>query len=74
LFFGYFFSFGRSLSDGREVKWAAAVGHGGQCLFIVPTLDLVVVINAGLYKSSLQRVTPTAILNQYVLKAAASPR
>lgn len=71
-FYGYFFWLGRSLSDRREIQWVAGVGLGGQRLFVVPTLDLVVVINAGLYKSSLQRVVPTAILNQYVLKAAAS--
>jgi CubicO group peptidase (beta-lactamase class C family) len=71
-FYGYFFWLGRSLSDRREVRWTAAVGLGGQRLFVVPTLDLVVVINAGLYKGSLQCVVPTSILNQYVLKAAAS--
>jgi len=50
------------------------VGHGGHHLFVVPTLDLVVVINTGLYKGSLQRVLPSAILNQFVLKAGRHPR
>ena len=37
----------------REVDWIVAVGLGGR-FYVVPTLDLVVVINAGLYHSPLQ--------------------
>jgi CubicO group peptidase (beta-lactamase class C family) len=70
--YGYFFWLGRSHIDGREVRWVAAQGLGGQRLFIVPALDLVVVVNAGLYKSYLQNSVPFAILNQYVLKATGS--
>lgn len=70
-FYGYFFWLGRSLADKTEVQWAAAVGLGGQRLFIVPSLDLVVVVNAGLYASRLQGPVPMTILNQYVLKAIA---
>jgi CubicO group peptidase (beta-lactamase class C family) len=69
-FYGYFFWLGRSLVDGREIRWSAAVGLGGQRVFIVPELDLVVVMNAGLYKSSMQGPVPLKALNQYVLKAA----
>lgn len=58
VFYGYFFWLGRSLVDRREVQWVAAVGLGGQRVFIVPALDLVVVVNAGLYKSSLQLTVP----------------
>jgi len=68
-FYGYFFWLGRSLVDGREIQWAAAVGLGGQRVFIVQELDLVVVINAGLYKSPAQALVPIRALNQYVLKA-----
>ncbi len=70
-FYGYFFWLGRSLADKREVQWAAAVGLGGQRVFIVPSLDLVVVVNAGLYSSRLQSSVPMTILNQYVLRATA---
>jgi CubicO group peptidase (beta-lactamase class C family) len=69
-FYGYFFWLGRSLIDRHEIRWAAAVGLGGQRVFIVPELDLVVVMNAGLYKSPVQSLVPIRALNEYVLKAA----
>jgi CubicO group peptidase (beta-lactamase class C family) len=68
-FYGYQFWLGRSLVDKHTVEWAAAVGLGGQRLFIVPALDLVVAVNAGLYRSDLQGPVPIKILNQYVLMA-----
>jgi CubicO group peptidase (beta-lactamase class C family) len=72
-FYGYQFWLGRSLVNKRAVEWTAAVGLGGQRVFILPALDLVVVINAGLYKSDLQGWLPLAILNRYVL-ASTEPR
>lgn len=72
-FYGYQFWLGRSLINKHEVDWAAAWGLGGQRLFIVPELDLVVVVNAGLYRSDMQAAVPLKILNQYVLQAAGTP-
>jgi CubicO group peptidase (beta-lactamase class C family) len=69
-FYGYQFWLGRSFTGGREIDWAAAVGLGGQRIFIVPALDLVVVVTAGLYNQSLQASVPPIILNRYVLAAA----
>jgi len=47
--YGYQWWFGTSpFGAGRTVDWIAAFGFGGQRTFIVPTLDLVVVTNAGL--------------------------
>ncbi|MFI4987313.1 MAG: serine hydrolase domain-containing protein [Alphaproteobacteria bacterium] len=72
-FYGYQFWLGRSLVHGREIDWAAGVGYGGQRLFIVPTLDLVALVHAGLYSSSMQSWAPLIILNRYVLQAANVP-
>src|SRR4029077_6581910 len=69
LFYGYQWWLRGSLLDRREIGWAAAMGLGGQRLFVVPALDLVVVITAGLYASPLQYWLPTQILNRIVLAA-----
>ncbi|MBN9090723.1 MAG: serine hydrolase [Reyranella sp.] len=49
-FYGYLWWLGRSLHNGREVRWAGALGRGGQSIRIVPELDLVVVVTAGYYQ------------------------
>jgi CubicO group peptidase (beta-lactamase class C family) len=49
-FYGYLWWLGRSLHDGREVHWTAALGRGGQSIRIVPDLDLIVVVTAGDYQ------------------------
>lgn len=72
-FYGYQFWLGRSLINKHELDWSAAWGLGGQRIFIVPERDLVVVVNAGLYRSDIQSQVPLKILNQYVLKAVAAP-
>jgi len=69
-FYGFQFWLGRSFTHDREVDWAAGVGYGGQRLFIVPALDLVVLVHAGLYHSNQQSAVPLTILNRYVLQAA----
>jgi CubicO group peptidase (beta-lactamase class C family) len=68
-FYGYQWWLGRSLVAGHNVDWTAGVGLGGQRLFIVPSLDLVVVVTAGLYSSELQGWVPLQILNRHVLAA-----
>lgn len=68
-FYGYQWWLGRTLVDRREVKWVAGFGLGGQRIYIVPDLDLVVVTTAGMYRSPLQGPVTTEILNQYVLRA-----
>ena len=70
--YGYQFWLAHAEVDGRPVDWVMASGLGGQRIFVVPALDLVLVINADLYKSDipLQVSVVLTILNQYVLKAA----
>jgi len=60
-FYGYLWWLGRSLHDGREVHWTAALGRGGQSIRIVQDLDLVVVVTAGYY----QDYSPRAFQVQY---------
>jgi CubicO group peptidase (beta-lactamase class C family) len=68
-FYGYHWWLGRSLLGRREIAWAAAVGYGGQRLFVVPALELAVVITAGHYADAMQGWVPLVILNRYVLPA-----
>jgi hypothetical protein len=42
---------------------------GGQRLYVVPVLDLVVMINAGHYSGPPQGVIPAGIFNRVVLPA-----
>lgn len=71
-FYGYQWWLGRSLHQGREHTWFAGFGEGGQRLFVVPSLELVVLINAGHYGGPLQNVIPTAIFNDLVIPAVAN--
>jgi CubicO group peptidase (beta-lactamase class C family) len=68
-FYGYQWWLGRSFRNGAELTWTSGVGLGGQRLYIVPSLDLVVMINSGHYASGLQGVIPAGIFNRIVLPA-----
>ena len=70
-FYGYQWWLGRSLVNRREIKWISAVGWGGQRMYIVPSLELVVVVMAGLYDNPvLQPIIGEIILRRYALSAA----
>lgn len=59
--YGYLWWLGRSVLNGREVRWVGALGRGGQSIRIVPELDLVVAVTAGYY----QDYSPQAFKVQY---------
>lgn len=50
--YGYQFWTGEIAHGGRPVAWAAALGNGGQRLFLVRELDLAVVVTAGAYNEA----------------------
>src|SRR5205814_285638 len=69
--YGYQFWLGSSHLSGRRIDWVAAMGQGGQRIFIVPTLDLVIVVTAGNYygKDLLSSLVPEIVRDDYVLPA-----
>ena len=67
--YGYQWWLGGSPFGDAEMPWVAGFGLGGQRLFIVPELELVVVVTAGNYNNPEQGRLPLAILNQFVLPA-----
>jgi CubicO group peptidase (beta-lactamase class C family) len=68
-YYGYQWWLGRSMVSGHDLSWTAGFGNGGQRLFVVPELNLVVAINAAHYGSVLQGRIPIAILNRFVMPA-----
>lgn len=67
--FGYLWWLGRTEVNEREVRWVEGRGIGGQRLFVVPELDLIVAITAGAYQSAVQHWIPLLILKRHVLAA-----
>jgi CubicO group peptidase (beta-lactamase class C family) len=73
-FYGYQWWLGRTLSEGREITWIAAMGLGGQRIFIVPDLDLVVMTASGLYNSPRQGHAEIDILSNFVIPSIRDKR
>ena len=60
--FGYHWWLGKV--RGTDQPWMAAFGNGGQCLFIAPSLELVVVITSGNYNKPGDRKLPFAVIDK----------
>lgn len=67
LFYGYQWWMGRSLSGGKEIKWIGAFGWGGQRIFIVPGLDLVMMTTAAQYGQPKEGLAAIDILSNIVI-------
>jgi CubicO group peptidase (beta-lactamase class C family) len=66
-YYGQQWWMGRTLSGDKDVKWIAAQGLGGQRIFIVPELDLVIVTTSGLYGSGRQGQAALDILANFII-------
>lgn len=62
--YGYQWWSGMVDAAGTQHRWHAAVGNGGQRLFIVPSLELVVVVTAGGYNSGASGRHSNALFRQ----------
>jgi CubicO group peptidase (beta-lactamase class C family) len=74
LFYGYQWWLGRSLSNGREVKWVAALGWGGQRIFVVPEFALVVMMTAAQYGEPNEGLAAQDLLANLIIPAVTDPR
>jgi CubicO group peptidase (beta-lactamase class C family) len=50
--YGYQWWLGKADALGHQVEWSAGIGNGGQRLFVLPALDMVVVMTAGDYNQA----------------------
>lgn len=64
--YGYHWYLGRFEAGGR---WVAAIGNGGQRLFMFPETDLVVAVTAGNYDRPDQWRPPITLLREVILPA-----
>ena len=67
--YGYLWWLGRVFLDGREIAWVGGTGWGGQRLYVVPSLDLVVVVTAGLYHRTPDQFLAARTAFEAVLRA-----
>jgi CubicO group peptidase (beta-lactamase class C family) len=68
--YGYLWWLGRT-AENSEHDLIVAAGNGGQRLFIVPSLDLVIATTAGAYGSKSSGLTGATVLNEFILPALA---
>jgi CubicO group peptidase (beta-lactamase class C family) len=74
LFYGYQWWLGRSLANGKEVKWVAAFGWGGQRIFVVPDLSLVVMMTAAQYGEFNEGLAQQDLLANVIIPAVTDRR
>jgi CubicO group peptidase (beta-lactamase class C family) len=57
---------GQVRADSARIAYVAAFGNGGQRIFLVPSLDLVVVVTAGQYNQETSWQAPLRVLSEVV--------
>lgn len=67
MLYGYQWWMGRSFAGDKDIKWVAAFGWGGQRIFIVPELDLVMMTTAAQYGQPKEGVAAIDILSNIVI-------
>ena len=69
--YGYHWYLGEVVFNGpdgpRRERWIAAMGNGGQRLYVLPRLELLVVVTAGNYNRRDQGIPPNRVLTEVVL-------
>jgi CubicO group peptidase (beta-lactamase class C family) len=68
-FYGYQWWIGRTLSDGKDIPWIAAQGWGGQRIYIIPELDVVVATTSAMYGHPREGVAALDMLYSFVIPA-----
>jgi CubicO group peptidase (beta-lactamase class C family) len=69
--YGYLWWLGRSPPEHPERGMIAGAGYGGQRVFILPSLDAVVVTTAGLYGDKASGLTALTTINEFACPATA---
>lgn len=67
--YGYQWWAGTVKWKGKKIPWHAGFGNGGQRLFIVPDLDIVIVTTAGAYDKDLTAIRVNRLLQEIVSTA-----
>lgn len=67
--YGYQLWLGSTKADERKVDWVAAAGNGIQRIFVIPSVDILVIITAGAYNDENQQALAMRIIDEDVLPA-----